>query len=81
MSTVDDLEPRDALTFRIGEVARKHTSLDNYLRTLYVTLTAPGRGAFLTNNIQSTDTLIEGCQTCSAKRTWISRFSMAARPR
>ena len=65
--TVENLEPYDALCLWIGRVAQAHVHLDNRLRRVHQSLLAPSLGVYLTNQITSTEVLVEDCRLMMPK--------------
>jgi hypothetical protein len=62
-----DLDPEDELALRIGRVARAHVHVDNGLRSVHQTLSAPGLAAYLVGQIKSSNVLVQECRTMLAK--------------
>lgn len=60
-------EDEDALTLRIGRIARAHVDLDIALRSLFRTLVFPSPAVYLADGITSTNRLVADCRTMLSK--------------
>jgi hypothetical protein len=75
---VEDLEPYDALCLWIGRVAQAHVHLDNRLRWVHQSLLTPSLGVYLTNQITSTEALVEDCRLMMPKADLPDHLASAA---